>query len=186
MVIYSTRKHSSRMRTVRCSGRRGVCASRGRGVCFPGVCAFGGGECVSQHALGRHPLPPCEQNHRCLWKHNLAATMLRTVKIQNRSCRAPQATFTNVSKKVVLNVWQLVATPRCVGLPIEMARDVAYIPTPVADQGARGHDPTDRVKISHKKYGCQRWPHRFHVSWLPATQPLDPLLYHPKTEPRRG
>ena len=35
------------------------------------------------HALPHHTCPchnlPCEQNHRCLWKHNLAATTLRTV-----------------------------------------------------------------------------------------------------------
>ena len=32
------------------------------------------------------------------------------------------------------------------------------------------------VKISHKKDGRQRHLHRFHVSRLPLTRPLDPLL----------
>ena len=36
--------------------------------------------------------------------------------------------------------------------------------------------PPDPVKISHKKDGRQRWPHRFHVSCLHLTRPLDPLL----------
>ena len=35
--IYVTRKHSSRMHTVRCSDRRGL----GLGVCFPEVCFLG-------------------------------------------------------------------------------------------------------------------------------------------------
>ena len=38
--------------------------------------------------------------------------------------------------------------------------------------------PPSPVEISHKKYGCQKWPHRFHVSWPPPppTQLLDPML----------
>ena len=51
----STRMHSSRMRTVCCSG----CLPRGA------VC---------------HTHPPCEQNDRLLWKHYLVATTLRTVR----------------------------------------------------------------------------------------------------------
>ena len=55
----------------------------------------------------------------------------------------------------------------------------------VADQGgARGHtqiislgqNPPDPVKITHKKDGYQRQPHRFHVSH--PTRPLDPLPSH--------
>ena len=37
--------------------------------------------------------------------------------------------------------------------------------------------PPGPVKIGHKKDGRQRRPHRFHVSQLPLTRPLDPLLY---------
>ena len=65
-----TRKHSSRMRTVRCSGRRGErCLSRGvcPGGCLPGGCLPGG------------KTPPCGQNDRRLWKYYLATTTLRTV-----------------------------------------------------------------------------------------------------------
>ena len=72
--------HSSRMRTVRCSGRRGVSGggSAQGGVCWGGVCpggSVGGGGLtrggVSQHALGRGvsapvyagiQTPPCGQN----------------------------------------------------------------------------------------------------------------------------
>ena len=95
-----TRMHSSRMRTIRCSGHLGVSQhGLGRGV-YPSM-DWAVGVCVSQHALGRGCLPggvsaqvrgclphtpwqtppTCEQNHRCLWKHNLAATTLRTVNI---------------------------------------------------------------------------------------------------------
>ena len=42
---------------------QGVCTCRG--VYLPRLC-------VSQHALGQ--TPPCEKNHRRLWKHNLSAT----------------------------------------------------------------------------------------------------------------
>ena len=62
-----TRMHSSRMCTVRCSGRPGGCIP---------ACTGQGGICPV-HA-GIHPTP-CEQNDRRLWKHNLAATTLRTV-----------------------------------------------------------------------------------------------------------
>ena len=46
------------------------------GVWLGGVCRGGlpGGVCPRRGCL-----PPCEQNHRRLWKHNLAATTLRTV-----------------------------------------------------------------------------------------------------------
>ena len=44
-------------------------------------------------------------------------------------------------------------------------------------RGAKGAmAPPGPVKIGHKKDGCQRRPHRFHVSWPPLTQLLDPLL----------
>ena len=47
----------------------------------------------------------------------------------------------------------------------------------VADQGgAREPYPPDPVKITHKKDGYQRQPHRFHVSH--PTRPLDPLPSH--------
>ena len=50
---------------------------------------------------------------------------------------------------------------------------------PDADPGGglRGPwPPPGLVKIGHKKDGRQRQPHRFHVSRLPLTRPLDPLL----------
>ena len=47
----------------------------------------------------------------------------------------------------------------------------------VADPGGpEGAMPPRPVKNSHKKDGCQRRPHRFHVSHPPLTRPLDPLL----------
>ena len=71
------------MGTIRCSGRRGGVSTKGvsaqEGVCLGGVCPGGsaqGGSAPVQ--AGIHPLP-CEQNDRRLWKHNLAATALRTV-----------------------------------------------------------------------------------------------------------
>ena len=146
--LIKTRMHSSRMRTVRCSGHggevypsmhsaggfvypsmhwAGVCVSQhplGRGVCIPactgqggvwpggvsawgwdvcpGGCVFpegclpgGGGVCLGVGGVcpGEGCLPsgvsvtppsPCEQNDRHLWKHNLAATTLRAVKMQQR------------------------------------------------------------------------------------------------------
>ena len=50
----------------------------------------------------------------------------------------------------------------------------------VADPGgAEGAmAPPGPVKIGHKKDGCRRRPHRFHVSRPPPTQSLDPLLLH--------
>ena len=45
----------------------------------------------------------------------------------------------------------------------------------VADPGG-AKAPSGPVKIGHKKDGHRRWPHRFHVSRLPLTRPLDPLL----------
>ena len=44
-----------------------------------GGSALPGGGVVSQYALRQIP-PPCEQNHRRLWKYNLAPTSLRAVK----------------------------------------------------------------------------------------------------------
>ena len=66
---------------------------------------------------------------------------------------------------------------------------VLFVLSTVADPGGRGdHDPPPPrpVKISHKKDGCQRRPHRFHVSqipipghwiryWLPSTHKLIPI-----------
>ena len=94
ITTIKTRMHSSRMRTVRCSSHlgegvsaEGGCLPRGclprrvsvwvgclprRGVSAQGV--FGQGVCLP------HPYPR-EQNHICLWKHYLATTTLRTVKI---------------------------------------------------------------------------------------------------------
>ena len=77
----TTRLHSSRMRTARaltvsprCSARGGVCSG---GVSAPGgVSALGGGIPACTEAD-----PPCEQNHTRLWKHYLAPTSLRAVKI---------------------------------------------------------------------------------------------------------
>ena len=48
----------------------------------------------------------------------------------------------------------------------------------VADPGGGqgGHGPPRPVKIGHKKDGCRRRAHRFHVSRPPLTRPLDPLL----------
>ena len=104
---FKTRMHSSRMRTVRSSGRlsRGCVCSRG--VCFGGVSVPGGvssqgrvcsGGCllrgvsapdgcllrgvVSQHALRQTPPPhPCGQTDAC--KNITFATSLRTVTIQH-------------------------------------------------------------------------------------------------------
>ena len=70
-----------------CSGgwcllRGGVC-SWGRGCLLRGVSAPRGGllpgGMESQHALRQ--TPPREQNHTRLWKHNLAPTSLRAVKM---------------------------------------------------------------------------------------------------------
>ena len=72
------RMHSSRMRTIRCSCRRGLgvsaqggsaggCLTSGRYLpAGGGVCPEG---CLSQWMLGY--IPPYEQNHKRLWKHNL-------------------------------------------------------------------------------------------------------------------
>ena len=102
-----TRMHSSRIRTVHCSGACGGgggagCVSQlALGVgCIPGCTGQGGclargvsawgvsvqgvsalGVCLPRgvSAWGVSVTQPCEQNHRCLWKHNLAATMLQKV-----------------------------------------------------------------------------------------------------------
>ena len=62
-----TRMHSCRMRTVRCSGHLSchTCPL----PCTP----------PAMHAP-HHACLPCEQNHRHLWKHNLAPTTLQMVK----------------------------------------------------------------------------------------------------------
>ena len=94
-----TRMHSSRMRTVRCSGHRGgggwcIPACTGQGVCIPACTGHGGvypsmhwagGVCLGECLLGGclpHTPPPCGLNDRRLWKHYLAATTLRTVKMK--------------------------------------------------------------------------------------------------------
>ena len=49
---------------------------------------------------------------------------------------------------------------------------------PVADPGGpSGPWPPSPVKISHKKDGRQRWPHRFHVSWPPPPLPSHWIRY---------
>ena len=78
-----------------CVPRGCIPACTGQGVCLPGVVYPGGclprGCLLGVSALGRGCLPvvsapvhagihtPHEQNHRHLWKHNLAATTLRMV-----------------------------------------------------------------------------------------------------------
>ena len=42
--------------------------------------------------------------------------------------------------------------------------------------GAEGAMAPSPVKISDKKDGRRRWPHRFHVSRPSLSRPLDPLL----------
>ena len=84
---FNTRMHSSMMRTVRCSGRRGGCLPR-RGACpgrvWPeGVCSGGCGVCLGVYPSmhwGRHPPPPEDRIlDTCLLKPYLSATTLRTV-----------------------------------------------------------------------------------------------------------
>ena len=78
-ISIPSRMHSSRMRTVRCSGRRAVgCVCPGEGCVCPGGCL------PHPHPVnaGIHTPPsPCGQNDRRLWKHYLSATTLRTVKM---------------------------------------------------------------------------------------------------------
>ena len=88
VIVDRTRLHSSRMRTVGCSGRHWG----GWGVCPGGVCPGGwevsargvGGVCPggvsAQGGVCQTP-PPRGQNDRHLYKHHLSATTLRTVKI---------------------------------------------------------------------------------------------------------
>ena len=83
--ILITRMHSSRMRTVRCSGRPlrggvcpgGVCLGGclPRGICLGGVSARGclPRGCVCLGVCLPDP-PPCGKNDRHVWKHNLSAT----------------------------------------------------------------------------------------------------------------
>ena len=86
--------HSSRIRTVRCSGRRGAGEGSqhalGRGCVYPSMHWVGGGG-VSEHALGGGCLPsacwdtpPPHTVERILdtrlWKHYLSAITLLTVK----------------------------------------------------------------------------------------------------------
>ena len=77
---FKTRMHSSRMCTVHCSGcwgRRGCCLPEG---VLPGGCLPGGVSALGVCPSAWWDTPPCEQNDRCLWKHNLASTTLRKVK----------------------------------------------------------------------------------------------------------
>ena len=68
----STRIHSIRMRTVRCSGRLS-CHARPPRHAWPLPC-------MPLTTMHTHPPTPArEQNDRHLWKHNLAATTLGTV-----------------------------------------------------------------------------------------------------------
>ena len=95
----ATRRHSSRMCTIWCSGCRdgGVCqgVSAQGGVCLgsvcPGGCLPGGvsaqGVCLPRGLSARRvcaPVhagihPPHKQNDKRLWKHYLSVTTLRTV-----------------------------------------------------------------------------------------------------------
>ena len=71
--------HSSRMRTVHCSGCRGVSA---QGVSAWGMSAQGmsAGGCLPGGESARHPLPPVNRMiDRFLRKYYLAATSLWTV-----------------------------------------------------------------------------------------------------------
>ena len=60
----------------------GVCLLPG-GVCSGWGCLLQGGVYPSMHC---RQTPPCEQNHTCLWKHNLASTSLRAVNISPYNC----------------------------------------------------------------------------------------------------
>ena len=113
------------MRTVRCSGRRG-------GVSAPmhvGIHRWGylPGRGVS--APVHTGIPPCEQNHRRLWKHNLAATTLRTVNI--RFCfhfrwlrkgleklleKRPLSFRPLCSILIWIDIWQVLDCPLGIGL----------------------------------------------------------------------
>ena len=71
VIWFNTRMHSSRMRTARCSSHLlEGCLPRQGGVC-PGRECLPVGVCRTS--------PPRGQNDRCLWKHYLATTTLRTV-----------------------------------------------------------------------------------------------------------
>ena len=116
--------HSSRMRTVRCSGRleRGrvsaqeECLPR-KGVCLGGVC-WGvytpqnpevdtpppWTQWQTQRQTHLHPDPeadtpyPCEQNYRQVSKHYLSATTLRTVKMyRDETCTESIDCFVQIS-----------------------------------------------------------------------------------------
>ena len=50
---------------------------------FPLVCGPGDPPSSRHPPRSRHP--PCGQNHRCLWKYNLAPTSLRAVKIKKQT-----------------------------------------------------------------------------------------------------
>ena len=75
--------HTARMLTVSPSMHYAGGSPCQEGFAFPGGSALPGGWYSSMH-WGR---PPCEQNHRRLWKYNLVATTLRTVMtIRKWSC----------------------------------------------------------------------------------------------------
>ena len=88
-----TRMHSSRMRTVRCRGRRGMST---RGCVYPSMHWAGGSTPV--HA-GIHPSPPTEFL-TLLWKHYLSATTLRTVIIIETSNIFCKLHFTGLREKL--------------------------------------------------------------------------------------
>ena len=84
-----TRKHSSRLRTVRCSGSRGWGVSGQGGLprgCLPrrGVCPWGSarGVCIPACTEADTPVDRILDTHS--WKYYLAATLLRTVNIPKK------------------------------------------------------------------------------------------------------
>ena len=111
----TTRMHSSRMRTVRCSSRLlGVEVGRlsARGVGLGRVCPEGmsaqtvgvcpdGGQCLSQCMLGYTPPPPWTEflTHTC---ENIAFLQLRLRTVKN-----------NFFKKIILTCHVLCKRPRC-------------------------------------------------------------------------
>ena len=84
LIYFTTRMHSSRMRTVRCSSR--LLGGLVGGLCLPGGCLPRGCVCLGVSALGgciQHALrqtPPCGQNSWHMPVKILpCATSLRTV-----------------------------------------------------------------------------------------------------------
>ena len=96
-LFHVTRMHSSRMRTARRSGRPGggVSTRQPPGAGTPPAARHAGiaHTPLLQGMLGYHP-PPCEQNHRRLWKYNIAPTSLRAV--IKRYCSSLKNTLKNM------------------------------------------------------------------------------------------